>query len=190
MVIASQLRSGIAVRFEGHLYKVLAADYHAGQGKMGGVTHARLLNLETGTQREISLRAELKLEDVALEKRPMEYLYAEGDRYSFMDPDTFEQIELPGSLLGEQAKVLTDGMRVSVEFVESAPVAVTLPDVIEVRIADTAPASHQQQDSTRKPAQLENGLEIMVPQFIKPGDVIRLDVAHLKYMDRAKVANH
>jgi elongation factor P len=170
------------------MYKVLAADYHSGQGKMGGVTHTRLLNLETGTQREISLRADLKIEEVPLERRPMDYLYAEGEACAFMHPETFEQVEIPRAMLGNQARLLVEGMRVTVEFVNGSPVSVTLPDVLEVRILDTAPATHQQQDSTWKPAKIESGIEVMVPQFIKTGDTIRLDVANLRYMDRAKAA--
>jgi elongation factor P len=72
--------------------------------------------------------------------------------------------------------------------VNGSPVSVMLPDVLEVRILDTAPATHQQQDSTWKPAKIESGIEVMVPQFIKAGDTIRLDVANLRYMDRAKAA--
>ena len=77
-------------------------------------------------------------------------------------------------------------MLVPVEFVEGRPVSVQLPDVLEVRIAATAPPIHQQQDNTWKPARLENGVEIMVPQFIKDGDLIRLDMTSLRYMDRRR----
>ena len=77
-------------------------------------------------------------------------------------------------------------MNVAVEFVEGRPVGVVFPGFLEVRIADTAPAAHQQQDTTFKPAKLANGAEVMVPQFIKAGDVIRLDMETLKYMDRVK----
>ncbi|MBI4874510.1 MAG: elongation factor P [Acidobacteria bacterium] len=186
MVTASQLRAGMAVRHEGQLYKILIADYHPGQGKMGGQAHCRLKNLSTGTLWEHSFRADLKLEDVPVDKTPMDYLYADTDGYCFMNPETFEQVALPASLIGEQARLLQAEMRVQVEFVEGAPVAVAFPDVLEVRIADTAPPVHAQQDSTWKPAKLETGVEIMVPQFIKTGDLVRLDVANLKYMERAK----
>jgi elongation factor P len=77
-------------------------------------------------------------------------------------------------------------MRVAVEFVEGRPLSVSFPDVLEVRVAETAPPVHQQVDSVWKPARLESGVEIMVPQFIKKGDLVRLDVANMKYMDRAK----
>ncbi len=186
MVIASQLRAGMAIRHEGQMYKVLAAEYHPGQGKMGGVAHTRLKNLSTGTQREISFRAELKLEEVETEKAPMDFLYAEGEDQVFMNPQTFEQISIPGSLVGPQAALLQPEMRVVVELVEGRPVDVRFPDILEVRVAGTAPPSHQQVDSVWKPARLESGVEIMVPQFIKNGDLVRLDVANMKYMDRAK----
>ena len=76
-------------------------------------------------------------------------------------------------------------MRLNIDQVEGKPVGVQFPEMMEVRIADTAPPIHQQ-DNTWKPARLENGMEIMVPQFIKTGDVVRLDLANLKYVDRAK----
>lgn len=189
MVIASHLRAGMAIRHEGQLYKVLIADFHPGQGKMGGATHCRLKNLATGTQWEHSFRADLKLEDVEVGKAPMDYLYADADGHCFMNPETFEQVTIPASLIGEQARLLQAEMRVHVEFVEGNPVSVVFPEVLEVRVAATAPPVHAQQDSTWKTAKLETGIEIMVPQFIKTGDMIRLDVANLKYMERAKPAN-
>ncbi len=186
MITASQLRAGLVIRFEGQLYKVLMADYHPGQGKMGGVAHCRLKNLATATLWEHSFRADLKLEEAEAEKTPMDFLYEDAGECTFMNPETFEQITLPASLIGPQAQLLQPQMRVQIEFVEGSPISVVLPDVLEVRVDDTAPPSHQQVDSVWKPARLANGVEIMVPQFIKTGEVIRLDVANMKYMDRAK----
>jgi elongation factor P len=186
VVAASQLRVGMAVRHEGQIYRILAADYHPGQGKMGGVMHARLKNLSTGTFWEHSFRADLKLEDLPVDKRQMEFLYSDSDRCYFMDSDNYEQIDIPKDLIGNQAIFLREGMRAPIEFVEGSPVSVAIPEFIEIRIADTAPPVHAQQDSTWKTALLENGVEIMVPQFIKTGDLIRLDLVNHKYMDRAK----
>ncbi len=186
MVLASQLRAGMAIRFEGHEYKVIAADYHPGQGKMGGTTHTRLRNLQTGTFWEHSFRSELKLEQLPLEKKTLEFLYGDERQCCFMDPESFEQTEVPAAILGEQTKFLEAGMRLPVEMLDGRPVSVVFPDVLDVRIADTAPPSHQQQMSAFKPAKLENGVEVMVPLFVKTGDVIRLDVASMRYMDRAK----
>jgi elongation factor P len=185
MVSASQLRPGMVVRYENNTYRVVAAEYHPGQGKMGGATHARLKNLSTGTFWEHSFRSELKLEEVASDTRAMDFLYRDGDHCYFMDPDTYEQIAIPESMVGPQAVFLLPEMRLNIDQVEGKPVGVQFPEMMEVRIADTAPPIHQQ-DSTWKPARLENGMEIMVPQFIKTGDLVRLDVVNLKYMDRAK----
>ncbi len=186
MVTASQMRAGMAVRFESQPYKVLVAEYHPGQGKMGGVTHARLKNLSTGTLWEHSFRADLKLEELEVSRQPMDYLYEEAGLCYFMDPETFDQVAVPRQVIGEQASLLQPEMRVAVEIIEGSPVSVAFPDVLEVRVAETAPPIHQAVDNVWKPARLENDLEIMVPPFIKNGDLIRLDVANLKYMDRAK----
>lgn len=186
MLLASQLRAGTAIRHEGQNYKVVAADYHPGQGRMGGATHARLRNLDTGTFWEHNFRAELKLEEIPLAKRVLEFLYADENHCCFMDPDNFEQTEIPKPLVGAQAGFLETGMRLGIEFVDGRPVSVLFPDVLEVKIAATAPPAHQQQDTNFKPATLENGVDVMVPQFVKPGDVIRLDLQNLRYMDRAR----
>ena len=188
MITASQLRTGMVIRHEGQTYKVLLADYHPGQGKMGGAAHTRLRNLATGTIWEHSFRADLKLEDLPVDRRSMEFIYSDSDTHYFMHPETYEQIGVPASVVGGHAPFLEGGMRLPVEFVEDAPISVLFPDALEVRIAETAPPVHQQQDNNWKPARLENGIEVMVPQFIKIGDSIRLDVQGLRYMDRAKGA--
>lgn len=188
MVTASQLRAGMAIRYEGQTYGVVASDYHPGQGKMGGAAHVRLKNLSTGTFRETSLRAELRLEEVPIERQTLSFLYVDGDQSWFMDPESFEQTAISNALLGERAVFLRPEVPLPVEFVDGRPVNVAFPDILEVRIADTAPPAHQQVDSTWKPAVLENGVSVMVPQFIKNGDVIRLEMAALRYMDRVKGA--
>jgi elongation factor P len=187
VVIASQLRAGMAVLLEGVPYKVVAAEYHPGQGRMGGVAHLRLRNLDTGTFWEPSLRSELRLEEVPLEKQPLEFLYEDGGRCCFMNPETFEQTEIARELVGPQAGFLEPGMKLTVEFTGERPVSVVFPEIMEVKVADTSPPSHQQQDSRLKPATLTNGVEVMVPQFVKNGDVIRLDLLSMKYMDRVRV---
>jgi len=185
MVVASQLKAGMAIRYEGQLFKVISADHHSGQGKMGGVTHAHLQNLETGALRAHGFRADLKLEDIPLGKLSMEFLYRDGEQCTFMNPDTYDQIEIPASMIGRQVSLLQEQMRVVVEFVDERPVSVQFPDILEVKITNTAPPVHNQQDSTWKEADLGNSVQIMVPQFIKTGDVIRLDVQKMEYMDRS-----
>lgn len=186
MVVASQIRVGAVVRFEGHDYKVIGTEYRPGQGRMSGAMHTRLRNLDTGTMWEHAFRAELKLEEIPLDKRTLEFLYADENHCFFMDPENFEQTEIPKPLVGIQARFLEAGMKLAVEFIAGRPIQVLFPDVLEVKIADTAPSAHQQQDTNFKPATLENGVEVLVPQFVKTGDTIRLDIENLRYMDRAK----
>jgi len=185
MINASQLRAGMAITYEGQDYKVVAAEYHPGQGKMGGATHARLRNLATGTFWEHSFRSDLKLEELPVERRTMEFLYRDGEQYWFMNPESYEQIEISSAVIGPHAGFLEPDMKLNIEFVEKQPVGVLFPEMLEVRIADTASPMHSS-DNTLKPATLENGSEIMVPQFVKTGDVIRLDLHSMKYMDRVK----
>ena len=186
MIASSQLRVGMAIRFENQTYKVMSTDYQPGQGKMGGVMHARLRNVATGTLREHGFRSELKLDEVPVEKRTLQFLYRDGDECCFMDVETYDQTAVPASLIGDQVRLLAPELAVSVEFIDNRAVAITLPDVVELKVADTAPASHATQDSTWKPAKLENGLDVVVPQFVKTGDLIRVNTADAKYVDRAK----
>ena len=188
MIPASQLRSGMALRFEGEIYRVESAEYHAGQGKMGGVAHTRLKNMRTGTFWEHRFRADERLEDLPVEKQAMDFLYSDADDCYFMNPETFEQVSIPRAVIGPAEKFLKPEMRVPVEFYDGRPLDVRFPDIVEVKVAETAPPAHSQQDNTWKEARLENGLEIMVPQFIATGETIRVEVATAKYVTRAKEA--
>ncbi len=188
MILASQLRPGMAIRHEGQSYKVVSCDYHPGQGKMGGVAHIRLKSLSTGTFRDHSFRSELKLEVLPVERQTLAFLYSDNDQCYFMNPESFEQIGIENALIGTAAQFLQPEMQLPVEFIEGRPVSVIFPDIIEMRVQETAPPAHGQQDNTWKTARLDNGVAVMVPQFIKVGDMIRLDAAALRYVDRAKAA--
>ncbi|MBZ5500022.1 MAG: hypothetical protein LAP85_26795 [Acidobacteriia bacterium] len=188
MVNASQLRPGMAIRYEGNNYKIMSCEHHPGQGKMGGVVHARLKNLSTGTFWEHSFRSELKLDLMPVEKQSLEFLYSDAERSYFMNPESFEQIAVDDAIVGPGSRFLQPGMQLPVEFIEGQPVSVIFPDIMEMRVADTAPPAHQQQDNTWKKALLENGVELLVPQFIKTGDLVRVGIETMRYVDRAKPA--
>jgi elongation factor P len=190
MINASQIRPGMAIRYEDQPYKVIAADYHPGQGKMGGVNHLRLKNIVTGTTWEHSFRADLKVEELMVERQTLEFLYRDGDSCFFMNPLSYEQVEVRSSVMGDQMKFLDAGMQIPVEFVEGQPISAVFPDVLEIKVAETAPPSHGQADSTWKAARLTNDVEIMVPPFVKTGDTIRLNLGEMTYMDRAKAKSN
>ena len=102
-----------------------------------------------------------------------------------MNPYTYEQIEISGEILGPAEQFLQSGMEVPVEFFEGVPISAVLPDIMEARIADTAPATRSQQDSAWKEARLDNGLAIRVPLFIAPGEIVRVNLRTGQYVERA-----
>lgn len=188
MITAAELKPGMAIRLEGHTFKVMEAEFKAGAGQLGGVVKTKLRNVTTGRFLEPHFRPEERLEDLQLERQNMQFLYGDGDTATFMNPVTYEQVEVPQVIVGPAKKFLQPEMTVSVEFFEGAPVSVTLPPVVELQIADTAPAVHSQQDNTWKEAKLEGGAILMVPLFVEKGEFIHIEVATGRYLDRARTA--
>jgi elongation factor P len=186
MVIATELRAGMAVRIEGQVYKVLEVESKAGAAKLGGVVKAKLSNVISGRMWEPHFRPQERLDNLELDRRNMEFLYTDDDNCTFMDPQSFEQVEVPLALVGPAEKFLQPGMQLPVELFEGRPISIVFPDVLEPRVSDTSPAMHAQQDSTWKEATLENGVVIRVPLFIGPGELVRVDVRTLRYLERAK----
>src|SRR5215469_6450222 len=186
MVIASELRPGMVIRFEGQVYKVLDVESKSGAAKMGGVVKASLSNLHGGRMLDQHFRPHEKLEDFELERHNMEFLYSGDDGVTFMNPVTFEQVEIAHDMIGRTEKFLNPEMTLPVEFFEGKPVSIVLPQIIEAKVETTAPPIHAQQESAFKEATLQNGLEIKVPLFIGPGEIVRVEVRTGKYVDRVR----
>jgi len=186
MVIASELREGMIVRIEGQTYKVLEVQAKAGAAKMGGVVKTKLVNVRGGRIWEPHFRLQERLEELEIERHVLEFLFVQDDTCTFMRPDTFEQVEVPSAILGPGERFLEPGMQLPVEFFENEPIAVVFPEIAEVRVAETAPAVHSQQDGAWKEATLENGLAIHVPLFIAPGETVRVEVKTGRYLERVR----
>jgi elongation factor P len=187
MLTGSALRGGMALRLEGEIYRVVEAAYHAGGGKMGGVTHARLRSLRTGALREWRFRADEVVDQVELDKVNLQFLYRDGGLTYFMNQETFEQVAVENGRLGPAAAFLAGDAVLPVQFFEGQAVGVELPDVVEAVVAETAPAVHAHgSDNVWKEARLDNGLLIMVPPFIAVGERVRVDVQAGRYVERAK----
>jgi elongation factor P len=184
MITASELQHGMVVRVEGQVYRVVEVEAKAAAAKLGGVVKAELSNVMTGRLWEARFRPQERMEDLPVERRNMEFLFREGDTCTFMDPNTFEQVEVPGEILGRAVDFLQSGNTVPVEFFESRPISAVLPDIMEARVVDTAPPSHSQQDNAWKEATLENGVSIRVPLFIAPDERVRVDVRTVRYIER------
>ena len=185
MLDATELKAGMVIRIEGQIYRVLEVESKAGAAKLGGVVKAKLSNVRSGRMSEPHLRPQERVEELQVERQLLEFLFRQGDSCTFMNPNTYEQIEVPREILGPAEQFLQPGMEVPMEFFEGAPIHAVVPDFMEARVADTAPPARSQQDSAWKEATLDNGLVIRVPLFIAPGETVRVDLRTLRYMDRA-----
>lgn len=181
---AADMRTGMVIRLDTELYRVIHADYQAGGGKMHGVTHAKLRSIRTGGVTERRFRQDERFEEIELDRQMMEFLYFEGDFCVFMHPETYEQVNLSKESLGGFAPYLQPNQTLQVDFFEGEAVDIQCPASVELRVESTPEALHIQNSSVLKEATLENGMEVQVPQFIKPGDLVRIDVETGKYHER------
>lgn len=186
MIEASGLKPGMVVMLEGELHGVASASYHAGGGQQAGAVFAKFRSLKTGHVKELRLHPGDKLEEAVLDNKVMEYLYTDGGAFYFMNPDTFEQISLPAETMGPFEKFLQPNMRIPVQLYEGEPVTIAFPQAVELTVASTPPGLREHESSTFKSATLDNGMEVLVPQFIKEGDTVRIEVASGKYLERIR----
>ena len=185
MIPVSKMKNGTVFKMEGVLYKVVSHEI-AGAGKMGRVVHAKLKNLGTGTMVDRRFRAEDQVDEIRLDSFQMEYLYNDGDDYYFMNTVTYEQVMIKKDDIGPGVQYLKPNMQFQIELYEGKPINVHFPEFVEEKIASTGAGIHGQTDSTYKEATLENGVKIMVPQFIKEGDTVKIKVETNSYVDRIK----
>jgi elongation factor P len=186
MIQATQLRVGMAILHEGNLCRVLSVQ-HITPGNWRGMVQAKLRNLKTGNSFEHRFRSEDRVEKADLEEHDMEFLYASGDEYHFMNTESYEQVGIRGEDLGDAVRYLVPNVRVLVEFFEHRPVGIELPVTVDLKVVETTPGMKGATASNSgKPATLETGLQVTVPQFINIGDVVRVDTAEGTYLERAK----
>ncbi len=186
IIIATQLRPGNVIIHQGDLCKITVID-HVTPGKGRGMVHAKMVNILKGNQVEYRFRSDEKTEVVRLEQKEMEYLYSDGSGYVFMDTATFEQLTLDGGIIGDAVQFLVPNTKCMVDFHEAMPLSVTLPIIVELKIIETEPRMKGATVSaSMKPATLETGAVIQVPQFIESGEIVRVDTAKGEYAERAK----
>lgn len=185
MVLASEVKEGTALQVDGKIWKVLEVVRHAGSGQMHGFIELKLHDLRFGHFSERRFKHADHLDDIELRKRQMEYLYSDNDGAYFMDPETFEQVSIPKAAIGPAEKFMREGMKITVELLGEEAITVQFPKVVELKVASTGPGIRGGHDvSTMKPATLENGIDLLVPQFIGTGDIVRVDTEKVKYVDR------
>ncbi len=186
MILAQELREGDVIKLEGELFKVIEAECKAGTAKFGSLVHAKLQNLKTHTLTERRFNPDTKLEDCHLESELMDYLYSDAENFYFLHPTTYEQYPIPSSMIGNFKEFLREGMKLRVEFYEGDPVNVIIPKTVDLKVVATGSGIKGDTDAAYKSAQLENQMEIMVPQFIKVGDIIRVATDTKRYIERVK----
>lgn len=186
MIQATQVRPGMVILLEGNLYRVLSVN-HVTPGNWRGMVQTKLRNLKTGSNYEHRFRSEDRVEQGNLEQHEMEYLYSSGDEYVFMNTKTFEQVHLDREVLGDAVHYLTSNCKLDIDFYEGNPVAIELPLTVDLKVVETEPGLKGATVTNQlKPAKLETGLVVQVPAFISVGEVIRVDTAEGKYLERAK----
>jgi elongation factor P len=186
MLEATHIRVGHVIRMDQKICKVLSQEM-AGTGKFGRTVHLKLKNLEDGHLIEKSVRAEDKVEDVEAHSVKMQYLYRDGDNFIFMNSESFEQFSLSSKVVGRQEIFLKENSEINVLFAEDRALSVDFPKSVELKVVTAPPALKGGNDTTYKEAELENGLKILVPQFVKEGECVRVDVEGLLYLERVTV---
>jgi elongation factor P len=166
------------------LFRILDLN-HLTPGNKRGFVQCRLRNIRSGTLIDHKFRSEDSVERATLDSRRMQFLYADGDAYHFMDTESFEQIRLTRDTLGDAVKYLLPDSVITVELFEEAPVGIALPLTVDLAVAETAPAIKGATASAQlKPARLETGLVVQVPSFVANGDRIRVNTETGEYQAR------
>lgn len=183
---AGGIRVGFHIVYDKQLWRVMAADY-VKPGKGGAYAQLKLRNVLLGNQTEVRLRNEEKVERATLEQVEMEYLYEDPAGHCFMNTETYEQVFLSGDILEGTIQYLLPNTKVQVEYYDGKPIGVEPPRVVELTVVETDPMMKTATiTSSQKPAKLETGLTVNVPQFIDVGEKVRVDTIEGKYLERAK----
>lgn len=183
MINATQIRSGLFLKIDNQLFSVLKVQ-HVTPGKGNAVVQTELRNLRTGIKINQRFRSTETVEEVELIARKMNFLYQDGATYHFMDPETYEQIELSEGMLGDAIRYLKPEAQITVFRHEDRPVSVSLAARISFEVTQCDPPTKGFAGAT-KDAVLENGNIVKVPLFIKPGDVIVVDTENNSYLEKA-----
>ena len=185
MININDIKNGMTVIIDGNIY-LIQEFLHVKPGKGPAFVRIKLKNLRTGSTIEKTFNTNIKFEKAIIDKVPMQSLYSTGDAYNFMNMETFEQIDLDKSSLGDDAKYLKEGLEVEVTFYQGEVLGINLPEKIEYAIAHTEPGvKGNTATNATKEATLENGLTIKVPLFINENDRVIVSTKEGKYDSRA-----
>ncbi len=181
----NEIRPGNVLDHNEHLWVAVKVD-HVKPGKGGAYAQVEMKNLRNGSKLNERFRSADKVERVRLEQKDQQFLYETDGMLVFMDLETYEQIELPSDILGGRRPFLQDGMSVVIEYHETEALNATLPQKVTCVITETEPVvKGQTAANSFKPAVLDNGVRVMVPPFVGPGEAIVVNTETLEYSERA-----
>ena len=181
----NEIKSGVTILVEGQVYMVIDTE-HVKPGKGAAFVRVKLRNLRNAGVQEKTFRGDEKIDEAYIEEKKLQYLYASGNMYHFMDQDNYEEIAISQDSIGDKKKYLKDNLDVVGYFYKDETLTVNLPNVIEFKIIHTEPGiKGDTAKSGTKPAEIDTGATVQVPLFINEGDKIKVDTRTDEYVERA-----
>ena len=181
----NDIKNGMTIIMDGNLSQIVEFQ-HVKPGKGPAFVRIKLKNLRTGAIVEDTYNTNLKVEKAHIDKMPMQYLYQDGNKYVFMNSQTYDQIEIPEEKLEDEKKFLKEGMEITIDFYEGEIIGITLPEKIEFEVIETEPAvKGNTTNNAMKDATIETGFTVKVPLFINKGEKIIISTKDGKYSSRA-----
>jgi len=185
-VSTNDLKNGMTLELDGTLFQVVEFQ-HVKPGKGGAFVRTKLRNVRSGAVVERTFNAGVKVGLARVERKDMQYLYRDGDAFTFMDMDSYEQIPVDAGVVGGGASWLSEGSSAQVSMHQGTPIAVELPASVQLTITKTQPAvKGDTKTNAMKPAVLETGVEIQVPMFVDEGERVKVDTRSGEYIERVK----
>ena len=185
MISATQIRSGTLLIYNRELHRAHEV-IHKTPGNLRGFVQVKMRNLRNGAMIEHRFGSTDRVEKASLDEREMEYLYSDAAGHHFMDSESYDQVTLSDEVIGEQMAYLLPNTTIRVDLFDGNPVGIELPNTVTLKVVETQPGMKGATASASyKPARLETGLSVMVPQFIEAGTRIKVDTRDNTYLERA-----
>ena len=183
-ISAGEIRVGMLLEYKDDLWEVLKTQ-HVKPGKGGAFAQVEMKSMSKNTKLNERFRSSESVEKASLDENVFNFLYSDENNYFFMDPKSFDQIEVKKEIIGDKGKLLSENLEVSINFYNDKPISVDLPNQVNCKVESTDVAlKGQTVSSSYKPAKLDNGLNIQVPPFIEAGDEIVVDTRNLDYIKK------
>jgi elongation factor P len=184
MISSNEMRKGACIEIDGEIYRVLDFE-HIKMGRGSAQVKLKVQNIRSGAIFDRGYQSGIKFPRVTLDYRTVQYLYHDDNLYTFMDTTTYDQMAMSATQLGNDVYYLKDGVQVQLLMYGEEPVAVEFPTSVEMTVAETEPGfKGDTATGGNKPAILETGMKILVPLFVKTGDVIKVDTRTGAYLER------